>query len=94
MDVRTPSAMKPKKAMDIRVGCHEKRVPLKMATGMLTAQPMTRMWMLVTNQRMLLVPAGKHMKALKSRWPVPSFTTVGLFDTQQKFERTRMLGGR
>ncbi len=67
MDVRTPSAMKPKKAMDIRVGCHENRVPLKMATGMLTAQPMTRMWMLVTNQRMLLVPAGKHMKALRSR---------------------------
>ena len=34
--------MKPKKAMDIRVGCHEKRVPLKMAIGMLTAQPMTK----------------------------------------------------
>ena len=41
MDVRTPSAIKPRKAMAMRVGCHEKRVPLKSATGMLTAQAMT-----------------------------------------------------
>lgn len=38
------------------VGCHEKRVPLKVATGMLTAQPMTSTCIVVVSQRMLCYP--------------------------------------
>ncbi len=47
MDVTTPSDISPRKARAIRVGCHEKSVPLNVATGMLSAHKSARTWMLL-----------------------------------------------